>query len=412
VKIAIASLGSCGDVYPSIALGQGFRNVGLETNIIAHKMFEPVVRRQGLLFSPVNALYRQSLAIHPNSIYPAKALDTFRLLTLKKRRVAPIMDSIVNDLEHAIRDADLVLYNMLSLPVHYLAKQIGIKAYPICLQPLGRTNEFPIPIIFSHLKVPCAFYSLTYRVAEKCMAYFLSSTRQFKKKIFCRDCFDEIYSRHIPVLHGFSRHIVPRPTDWGENMHITGYWFHDPGGEWVPPDDLKDFIDEGPAPVCVGFGSMNDLDIKTVIETVVKGVLDAGQRVILLTGWSGLESQFRPSSNLYPAKDIPHSWLFQRVSAVIHHGGAGTVGAALRAGVPSIVIPFFFDQRFWAKQLVKQGVGLPPIPKKHLKRQRITFAVRNVLGNGVFRERLKRLRDQVNSENGVKNAVTLILNGL
>ncbi len=88
------------------------------------------------------------------------------------------------------------------------------------------------------------------------------------------------------------------------------------------------------------------------------------------------------------------------------------MGAALRAGVPSIVIPFFFDQRFWAKQLVKQGVGLPPIPKKHLKRQRITFAVRNVLGNGVFRERLKRLRDQVNSENGVKNAVTLILNGL
>lgn len=154
---------------------------------------------------------------------------------------------------------------------------------------------------------------------------------------------------------------------------------------------------------------MNDPDIKTIIKTAVKGILDAGQRVVLLTGWSGSDVKDLSSSDLYVAKHIPHSWLFPRISAVVHHGGAGTTGAAVRAGIPSIIIPFFFDQRFWADRLANLGVGLPPILKKSLNRNKIASAVKDILDNGMMLERIKQLACHVNNEQGIKNAVNLIL---
>lgn len=409
MKITIVSLGSCGDVYPSIALGRGFKDIGFQVRLAANTLFEPAARRQGLDFFPISVLYRQSLAINPTILYPAKPLDPFRFLTLKKSHIEPVMENIVKDIRHALQDADLVLYNMLGLPAYYLAKQMGIKSYPICLQPLGKTKEFPSPVIFSNIQVPRVLYSASYWIVEKCMDFFLSNIRQFKGKISSRDCFQEIHTYNIPVLHGFSPYIIPKPADWSTNMHITGYWFLDSPEDWAPPDDLKDFMNNGPAPVCVGFGSMNDPDIKTVIERAVKGILNAGQRVVLLTGWSGADFEKLSSSDLYVAKNIPHSWLFPKMSAVVHHGGAGTTAAAVRAGVPSIIIPFFFDQCFWADRLVHLGVGPPPILKKKLSQNRVSSAVLSVLENGMILENLKRLSSQVNSEQGVKNAVNLVL---
>jgi UDP:flavonoid glycosyltransferase YjiC (YdhE family) len=114
-------------------------------------------------------------------------------------------------------------------------------------------------------------------------------------------------------------------------------------------------------------------------------------------------------SDLYVAKSIPHAWLFPRVSAVIHHGGAGTTGAAVRAGIPSIIIPFFFDQGFWADRLEKLGAGPPRLSKKALSRQTMATVINNTLNNQTIHDTLKKLSAKLNAENGVNNAVNLLL---
>nr|WP_320189835.1 glycosyltransferase [uncultured Desulfobacter sp.] len=410
MNITIVALGSSGDAYPSIALGLGLKKAGCKVCLAANPVFETDALKRGINVFPIQTMLRQSLADTPDSTKPSKPLNPLRFLRSKKKHIVPILDQIVTDIRHACQDADLILYNMLGLPAHHFAKQTGVKAFPICLQPLGRTNGFPCPVISSNIHVPKMLNAASYRVAEKCMALFLNKSDQLKGKASFQDFFQEVYSENIPVFHGFSACVLPKPSDWSDNMHITGYWFLDPPGDWSPPKCLQTFLSQGAAPVCVGFGSMNDPDINITIEKAVQGILQAGHRVILLTGWS--EETFSKPANpdVYVAKNIPHSWLFSKVCAVVHHGGAGTTGAALRAGIPSIIIPFFFDQGFWADRLEKLGAGPPRLSKKALSPQTMTSCINKVLDNKIMNDRLKDISFKLNEENGVDNAVNLLLN--
>ena len=410
MNITIVALGSSGDAYPSLALGLGLKKAGCRVCLAANPVFEADVLKRGIDFFPIRTMLRQSLAGSPNSIYPSIPLDPLRFFRLKKSHIAPILESIVTDIRHACQDADLILYNMLGLPAQHVAKQTGTKAFPICLQPLGRTNGFPSPVISSNIHVPKILNAASYRIVEKCMSFFLSNSDQLKGKASFQSFFKEVYSENIPVLHGFSSCVLPKPSDWSGNMHITGYWFLDTQQDWVPPKGLQTFLRRGPAPVCVGFGSMNDPDINTIIKKAVQGVLQAGHRVVLLTGWSGEGFKDLACPDLYVAKSIPHSWLFPRVSAVVHHGGAGTTGAAVRAGIPSLIIPFFFDQAFWADRLEKLEAGPPPMSKKALSPQVMASCISRVLDNKSMHKRLDQLSVELNAENGVENAVNLLLN--
>lgn len=410
MNITIVALGSSGDAYPSIALGLGLKKAGCRVCLAANPVFEADALKRGIDFFPIQTMLRQSLADTPNSIKPSKSLSPLRFLRSKKKHIAPILEQIVTDIRYACQDADLILYNMLGLPAHHFAKQTGIKAFPICLQPLGRTNEFPSPVISSNIHVPKMLNAASYRVVEKCMALFLNNSDQLKGKASFQEFFQEIYSENIPVFHGFSACLLPKPSDWSDNMHITGYWFLDHPRDWSPPKGLQNFLSQGPAPVCVGFGSMNDPDINITIKKAVQGILQAGHRVVLLTGWSEEHFSEPANPNVYVTKNIPHSWLFPRVCAVVHHGGAGTTGAALKAGIPSVIIPFFFDQGFWADRLEKLGAGPPRLSKKALTPKSMTDCINKVLNNKIMHDRLKDLSFKLNAENGVENAVNLLLN--
>nr|WP_321400740.1 glycosyltransferase [uncultured Desulfobacter sp.] len=413
MNITIVALGSSGDAFPPLALGLGLKQAGCRVCLAANPIFKADVLKRGINFFPIQTMLRQSLSESPDSIKPSKPLNPIHFFRSKKRHIAPILERIVTDIRHACQDADLILYNMLSLPAHHFAKQTGTKAFPICLQPLGRTNVFPSPVISSNIHVPKMLNAASYRLVETCMTLFLNNSDQLKGKASFQEFFQEVYSENIPVLHGFSASILPKPSDWSDNMHITGYWFMDPPQDWVPPESLQAFLSQGPAPVCVGFGSMNDPDIDSIIKTTVQGIRQAGHRVILLTGWS--ETPFNDETagpDLYVAKSIPHSWLFPRVSAVVHHGGAGTTGAAIRAGIPSIIIPFFFDQGFWADRLEKLEVGPPRLSKKMLSQQTMSTAINKTLNNKIMHKKLCELSRKLNKENGVENAVSLLLTAI
>jgi UDP:flavonoid glycosyltransferase YjiC (YdhE family) len=210
-----------------------------------------------------------------------------------------------------------------------------------------------------------------------------------------------------PTLAGYSPLVIPPPPDWGANVHVTGYWFLDAVSGWQPPAALLDLLESGPPPVCVGFGSMSDGDAGQATEAVCRALEATGQRAVLLTGWGAL-GPTRPSDRVFVAEAVPHDWLYPRMAAVVHHGGAGATGAGLRAGIPSLAVPFAGDQFQWGQRLFELGVGPRPIPRHKLSAERLADALRRLVGDEGMRRRAAELGRAVRAEDGVGRAVRLL----
>ena len=211
----------------------------------------------------------------------------------------------------------------------------------------------------------------------------------------------------IPILHAYSQHVAPAPTDWPEGVTATGYWFLDRVDTWRPPDELQDFLDRGSPPVYIGFGSMAGREPERLTRVVIDALQQANVRGIIATGWGGLTADDLPETML-KIDTAPHDWLFPRMAAVVHHGGAGTTAAGLRAGCPTVVSPFFGDQPFWGRRVYELGVGSQPIPQKKLTAPKLAAAIREVTTNPAIRQNAEVFGEQICSEDGVGVAIALI----
>jgi UDP:flavonoid glycosyltransferase YjiC (YdhE family) len=218
--------------------------------------------------------------------------------------------------------------------------------------------------------------------------------------------FDSNSTHNMPVLYGFSPSVIPAPSDWNGNTYITGYWFLEESGDWQAPTALQHFLQSGSQPVYIGFGSMSSRDPEKTADLVIQALERTGQRAVLQSGWGGLQRANVPDS-IFMIDAIPHSWLFPRMSAVIHHGGASTTAAGLQAGVPSVIIPFFGDQPFWGQRIADLGVGPKSIPRKKLNADRLAFAIDQAVNNNGIRQRAENLGKQIRTENGIKSAVDI-----
>jgi UDP:flavonoid glycosyltransferase YjiC (YdhE family) len=213
-----------------------------------------------------------------------------------------------------------------------------------------------------------------------------------------------------PILAGFSKYVLPRAPEWGENIQITGYWYLDTPG-FEPPPALQAFLDAGAPPVYIGFGSMPSQNPGQVTDLVIQALAISGQRGILLTGQGVLGSGMAQRSSTQPVyfvESIPHDWLLPRTAAVVHHGGAGTTAAGIRAGVPSILVPTGADQRLWAHRVEVLGIGPSPIPRSRLTAERLANAIKQAVTNQAMRQRAASLGETIRSENGVGEAVRII----
>jgi UDP:flavonoid glycosyltransferase YjiC (YdhE family) len=213
--------------------------------------------------------------------------------------------------------------------------------------------------------------------------------------------------REMPILYGYSPSVLPPPADWGTSIHVTGYWFLDPEEDWTPPPALVEFLQAGPPPVYVGFGSMSHRKPKETADLILKALAQAGQRAILLSGWSGMQAIETPES-VFAIDSVPHAWLFPRVAAVVHHGGAGTTAAGLRAGAPSVIVPFFGDQPFWGQRVAELGVGPTPISRKKLTVERLAQAIHQAATDPGMRQRASWLGANIRAEDGIARAVAVV----
>jgi UDP:flavonoid glycosyltransferase YjiC (YdhE family) len=415
MRIAIITIGSRGDVQPYIALGQGLIKAGHTVRLATHQDFEVFVKSHGLEFCLIHGNSQEMMGNQERRELSEKGNFLATLRYMMKEAERSISEWMEDGLI-ACQEMDLLIASSVGLTIGLpLAEKYHLPLLQAHLFPVTPTRAFPsvllpqtLPnlggafnLISSHLIQQLVWLGarpILNRARKKILdlppASFVEPSRAWRSKGF-------------PVLYAFSPSVIPTPADWSADDHITGYWFLDSPADWTPPPDLLNFLQAGSPPVYIGFGSMGSRDPAETTDLVLQALAKTQQRAILLSGWGGLQKMDLPASVLM-IDTIPHAWLFPRVAAVVHHGGAGTTGAGLRAGVPSIVIPFTTEQEFWGQRVHDLGVGPAPIPRSKLTVDRLARAIEEAVTNTAMRQLAIELGSKIRVEDGIANAVEII----
>ncbi|MEM7580346.1 MAG: glycosyltransferase [Cyanobacteria bacterium P01_A01_bin.80] len=417
--ITILTAGSRGDVQPYIALGVGLKEAGYKVRIAASENFESLIKGFGLEFYPTSGdvskiaadpRVRKAMQLHN----PLKII--LDLIGLNRVNFKSLFLKSQKNFYNASQGSDAIIYHPGAAIGYFIAQKLNIPsilASPFLMTP---TKDYPSLIFYDSLRLGKTANVLTHKIFEKVMWGMSNSiVKEFWEQEFASvppnfsNPFKKQQTKNYPTIVSCSNYVFPQPKDWPEHVHNTGYWFLDEGFDWNPPSDLQEFLDQGEPPVYVGFGSLGDPTTATqTTELVIDALQGAGKRGILATGWSGMTKIDPIPENIFMIESIPHAWLFPRMSAVVHHGGAGTTAAGLRAGVPSILIPHANDQFAWGRRVYELGVGAKPIPKKQLTAEKLSTAITDALTEEV-KYAAKVLGEKIQRENGVQKATNLII---
>lgn len=420
MRLTLCTFGSRGDVQPYLALGQGLQGAGVQLRIATSRYHEALVRRHGLEFHPLTEVSPQELLGSEGGM---RWLETggnpLANLRAMRNLAGDMLDAHTRVVRQLCEESDALVYSVTTmLVVAPVAERLGVPAAGAWLQPFHPTRVFPsflFPPWPRHLPLAERYNSLTYRLQRRLAWHLVRDSfnavrvRQLGLPP-ARRPYDDQHLRPDPVVYGFSRRVVPRPSDWDDLTRISGYWFLD-DRDWRPPQRLADFLQAGPPPVCVGFGSMVERDAGRTTDIILEALRRSGLRAVLLGGWGGLGAGELPESALR-LDYAPHDWLFPRMAGLVHHGGMGTTGAGLRAGRPALVIPRFADQPFWARRLHDLGVSPPPIPHKRLNVERMAQALGHLTTDSTLRRRAEALGGQIRAEDGVNAAVRFLIRAL
>ena len=410
MKITILTAGSRGDIQPFVALGLGLRAAGHAVTICTGRTFEPLVTQYGLAFAPMNDEF---LSIGESDAGREAIEGGGRGLGLINK-VKPMIRKMIDDQWAAAQGSDAIIYHPKTLAGTYIADALGIPVFvSIPLPLLTSTRAFANPIVPPSLKLGGTFNRLTYGVVRLIKAPYMGVINDWRlsvglpKRSWRADDLVRTDGRPVPVLYPVSPLVVPPPADYPASVHVTGYWFLDAPAGWQPPADLQAFLDAGDPPVYAGFGSMAGTDPAAKARLVLDALAQAGQRGIIARGWGGLSADDLPDS-VFMLDQAPHDWLFPRAAAVVHHGGAGTTAAALRAGKPQVICPFLADQPFWGQRVADLGAGAQPIPQKRLTVDKLAAAIRAAVSDKAMIHCADEIGVKVRAEDGVGTAVSII----
>ena len=411
MHITILTIGTRGDIQPYIALGMGLHQAGYDVRLVTHAPFESMIRRYGLDFAPIASNMQAHFQSQEGRAFLASGSNPWRFLRGLQHQAKQQVAQTIKDCWTACQDSDVIIASLFSCVIGYhiatRLKRPFIQAYT---QPFHPTTAFPNPLFPIPYRKSRLLNLLTYWLGNLIVwsairPYTNSALRQIDIRPSSLPHLEIIRSQ-LPVLYAYSPSVLPKAKSWGEWIDVVGYWVLEQE-EWTPPPALIDFLAAGPAPVYVGFGSMVDGDPKGTTEMVLAALKKTGQRGLLLTGWGGL-SQMDLPDDVFVMQKAPHDWLFPQMAAVVHHGGSGTTAAALRAGVPNIIIPFFFDQFLWGERVFELGVGPRPIPRQKLSVERLADAINQTVNNPTMEAKVSTLSQRLRAEKGVERAVEII----
>jgi UDP:flavonoid glycosyltransferase YjiC (YdhE family) len=413
MKFTILTIGSRGDVQPYIALGAGLQKAGHDVRLATHDTFKDQIISYGLDFFNVGHDIQSVTQGELGKRMIESGGNPFTALKRLGKALEPMMEEILQDSWMACQDAEVVLMSTTAFWGYDIAEHLNIPCFVASLQPIYPTRNFPSPMWPPSLRLGGWVNQKSYIwLGQLYGQLFQDSINRFRVKTLkrsprprCLFLTEDWYK--LPMLFGYSPAVIPTPQDWKESCYVTGYWFLDTPPDFEPPPGLLDFLEAGEPPISIGFGSMASRNPEQMTAIALKALEKTKQRGILLTGWGGITNANLPD-HVFKLESIPHDWFFPKMKAIVHHGGAGTTAAALRSGVPSIVVPFFCDQPFWGDAIARLGVTPKPIPKKQLTANRLAHAIQQAIADQPMRQRAAQLGKIIRAEQGIENAVHIL----
>ncbi|CAK9207628.1 unnamed protein product [Sphagnum jensenii] len=413
LRIVMLIVGTRGDVQPFIAIGKKLQEHGHQVRLASHANFRDFVRKEGLEFYPLGgdpkilAEYmvknKGFLPSGPSEIATQRKQIKSIVHSLLPACIEPDMDSGLPFHPHAI------IANPPAYGHVHVAQYLNVPLHIFFTMPWTPTGSFPHPL--SRVKQQ-AGYRLSYQVVDSLIWIGISGIiNAYRKK--------ELKLRPITYLSGsqgsinqlptgyiWSPHLVPKPKDWGPLVDVVGFCFLNLASGYKPPEDMVKWLAAGKPPIYVGFGSLPVEDPEGMTKIIVEALRKTGQRGIIGKGWGGIGNLPVTPDFVYLVSDCPHDWLFPQCAAVIHHGGAGTTAAGLKAACPTTIIPFFGDQPFWGDRVHEKGVGPPPIPVSHFSLDKLVNAIEFMLDPEVKRKAVELARN-MEMEDGIEGAVNV-----
>jgi sterol 3beta-glucosyltransferase len=407
MNITILTYGSRGDVQPFLPLSVKLITRGHRVTLAAPQRFKNLIEGYGITFIPL-----------PGD--PAAAIlrindagtNIFKMIYEGWTHALKVGPDVFRQTAEACMDADLIIHAFShTVDGHTRAREMNIPDVHVQTFPMyASTGDYP-NVTLSDLRIRSLNY-FTHTAGQKIVWWLtLFGFEQIrrraglpKRKLYFP--FDDDPLRlPTPILCAWSHSLLPPSKEWSANVHVTGYFFFDETEDYQPPPELQNFLDAGGTPICVSFGSMVNRDAEKIDSIIRDALAKTNNRGIILSGWG---SAHKTSSNdLLYLESAPHDWLLPRCSMLIHHSGAGTVAAALRAGLPQVIVPFMTDQPFWARRVHAVGAAPKPILVKDLSVERLMRAITEANGD-VIRKHVQALGRAIKSEDGVMRAVELI----
>lgn len=429
LNVVIQVVGSRGDVQPFVALGKVLKQTyGHRVRLATHPNFRSFVLEHGLEFFSIGGdpSLLMAFMVKNKGLMPGFRSVASGDIGKRRKDVGEYMqgcwqscyktgDGMAVDDAASSRDdasefgsqansakpfvADCIIANPPSFAHIHCAEKLGIPLHIMFTMPYSPTQAFPHPLAniqSSNIDQQHTNY-LSYVMTDLLSWQALGDiVNRFRSRSLGLDPISVIYGPgmlqrlKIPHTYCWSPALIPKPKDWGAHISISGFYMLNLASEYTPSSDLQAFLDAGPPPVYIGFGSIVLKDPNALTQLIFQAAKKTGQRVLLSKGWGGMGAdELYVPDNVFMLGNVPHDWLFARVSCVVHHGGAGTTAAGITAGKPTVVVPFFGDQPFWGAMVAKAGAGPDPIPHKELTVDKLADAINFCLSP----ESVQRARD-------------------
>ncbi|KZF22019.1 glycosyltransferase family 1 protein [Xylona heveae TC161] len=443
LNVVIHVVGSRGDVQPFVALGQVLKNTyGHRVRLATHPNFREFVQENGLEFFSIGGDPAELMAFMVKNPGLMPGFETLRNGDVGKRRRAMYdifrgcwrscieagdgtgieasdsnlddfasFDSGVSLSADAQRPfvADAIIANPPSFAHIHCAEKLGVPLHMMFTMPYSPTQAFPHPLanIQSSNADPNMTNFISYALVDMLTFQGLGDLiNRFREKTLGLEPVSLMWAPgllsrlRIPFTYCWSPALIPKPADWGSNIAISGFYFLSLASNYTPDEELVAFLQAGPPPVYIGFGSIVVDDPNGMTKLIFDAVKKTGQRALVSKGWGGIGgNELDIPDGVFMLGNCPHDWLFKHVSCVVHHGGAGTTAAGIALGKPTVIVPFFGDQPFWGAMVAKAGAGPAPIPHKQLTTDTLAAAIQEALQPSAL-ERAKELGELIRSEKG------------
>ncbi|HKS50126.1 MAG TPA: glycosyltransferase [Amycolatopsis sp.] len=421
MTIVIATAGTRGDVAPYTGLGDRLRAAGHKVAIATHARFADLVTGAGFEFREIPG--------DPRELFESKAFQRWANGGSSVRKLVswpprPPKRNVFAELVEGMRgvadgvlaavgdDTDLLLLsNSVSAFGHHAAEATGVPSMGVYWGPVLPTAAFPPIMAGIRTMGPAVNRALGALLDSATDPLYSRAVRDLRAGAGLpatghRAVRLKHERQRWPIYCGFSPSVVPRPADWRDGVEVVGYWWPYADQGWEPSPRLVDFLDSGPPPVFVGFGSHASGEGERLAGIAGKALRAAGVRGVVQAGWADLSTL--DGDDLLSIGEVPYEWLFPRMAAVVHHAGVGTTAAGIRAGVPAVPVPVWLDQPFWAGRLAALGVSPAPIPLTGLTAPRLADAVRAAVSDPSYGRRATELARRVAQEDGAASVVTAV----